>query len=370
MIKKLKKWMLNNSNVLIVLVPIIINIIAIIGKILYIWIDPRRHLELNFQWLQKPFLSPSFIDILQIILIFCTFWVLIRIHGLILVNDKETILLKDYLRNRSTKIDKSEEAIETTTQVIGGTCNQFYIMWLVIWGLFLCYYITSLFFRVMLTYAPATDILEYVQTRNLIHNILNFASSAAMYSMYIILNNVSIRRKLRSDIDNHSFERGIISLLILFFIVIVTSAYGTLLGEATYGKYQFILSLCLAGFSTLSFILLLGKLNSNHLMIPNGLLYGLYLYAMAQIFSPFMDILAEVSGNSGKVELYVNPNLIENDYLAAIFQYFTFFGKAVLTITIIWIAKQYRLMYFVLHKSLSLEQTPIRYKTFRQFMSR
>lgn len=99
------------------------------------------------------------------------------------------------------------------------------------------------------------------------------------------------------------------------------------------------------------------------------MLYGLYIYAIAQMFGPFMDVFISMEGNTGYVELYVRPGSIENDYLAAIFQYVTFFGKIILTFMIIWIAKEYRLMYFVLHKNLSLEQTPKRKKFFFQFMS-
>ena len=190
-----------------------------------------------------------------------------------------------------------------------------------------------------------------------------------MYCMYIILNNESIQRRMRPEITDHSFERSIILLVILFFIVIIFNFYGTLLCKDLYGEYQFIVSLCLAGFSTLSFILLLGRLNSNHLMIPNSLLYGLYLYAMIQLFAPFMDIEVEMDGNEGIINLYVEPGNDVVNCLNPIFQYLTFTGKMILTITIIWIAKGYRLIYFVLYKSLSLEQTPIRMNFFKQFMS-
>lgn len=176
-------------------------------------------------------------------------------------------------------------------------------------------------------------------------------------------------RKVRSKYDNHKFERGIVSLIILFFFVIISSSYATLLDSSEYGEYQFVNSLCLSCFSTFSFILLLGRLNSNHLMMPSTMLYGLYIYAMAQMFSPFMNIFLSMEENTGHVELYVPPGSKGNDYLPAVFQYITLFGKIILTFMIIWIAKEYRLMYFVLHKSLSLEQTPKRKKFFFQFMS-
>lgn len=367
--RRIKQWILRNSNILIVLIPIIFSIIGAFGKVLLWLLEPHQDMDKLCEWFKDVLLSPIFIDSMQILLIFCTFWVLVKIHGWILFNEKEKEWLQIYLQRWSTKIDKDPKSIETTTKTVSFICNLFYSMWLAIWVLFLLYYTTNLFYEVLFENVQACKVLDYVQTRDLIRNVLNFSSSAAMYCMYIILNNVSIQRRIRPEIDNHSFEISIISLAVLFFIVIIVSVYGTLLCKDQYGCYQFIVSLCLAGFSTLSFNLLLGRLNSNHLMIPNSLLYGLYLYALIQTFAPFMDILVEMNGNEGTVTLYVEPMTIYDDYLTPIFQYLTFIGKMILTITIIWIAKDYRLMYFVLHKSLSLEQTPIRMRFFKQFMS-
>lgn len=368
-IRRFKQWIIDNSNVLIVLLPVICGIISLIGKLFYLLLRSSSIQRGILNALKDYIFNPYFIDTLQIALIFCVFWVLVRIHGLIFVNDKESIWLKLYLRRWSSKIDKSEEAIDITTQVVSGTCNQFYIMWLIIWGIFLCYYMTDLYFKFMFNHSSMMEVLDYVQLKDFIQNILNFASSAAMYAMYIILNNVTIHRKVRSKYDKHNFERGIVFLIILFFFVIISSSYATLLDSSEYGEYQFVNSLCLSCFSTFSFILLLGRLNSNHLMMPSTMLYGLYIYAMAQMFSPFMNIFLSMEEKTGYVELYVPSGSKGNDYLPAAFQYITLFGKIILTFMIIWIAKEYRLMYFVLHKSLSLEQTPKRKKFFFQFMS-
>lgn len=367
--RRIKKWILRNNNILIVLIPIIVSIIGAFGRVVIWLLEPHKDTDKLYEWFRNVLMSPIFIDSMQILLIFCTLWVLVRIHGWILVNEKEAEWLQIYLERWSTKIDKEPKAIDTTTKTVSFICNLFYSMWLAIWVLFLLYYATNLVYEILFENVQACKILDYVQTRDLIRNILNFSSSAAMYCMYIILNNVSIQRRIRSEIDNHSFEISIISLAVLFFIIIIISVYGTLLCEDQYGSFQFIVSLCLSGFSTLSFILLLGRLNSNHLMIRNSLLYGLYLYAMIQMFAPFMDILVEMKGNEGNVTLYLEPGTVYDDYLSIIFQYLTIIGKMILTITIIWIAKDYRLMYFVLHKSLSLEQTPIRMRFFKQFMS-
>lgn len=368
MLTRIRKWINRHSNVLIVTIPVILSILGLLGKTIVWWIDPSPQKEEFLKMIKDIVLSVNVIHGLQIILIFCTFWVLLRIHGWIMVNEKEKMWLKIYLRRYSTKIDKSVDAIEETTRSVCSTCNLFYFMWLVIWMLFLCYYVTSLFYGFLFNRVHVADIFNYIQMKDFIHNLLNFGSSAAMYSLYIILNNITTRKRFRSEENSHKFERSIILLIILFFIVIIASIYGTMLGRPLYGKYQFVLSLCLAGFSTLSFILLLGKLNSNYLMVPNALLYGLYLYAMAQMFTPFMDIFVSVPFETGVVELYVEPNAVVNDYLLSVFHYITFFGKMVLTFTIIWIAREYRLMFFVLHKSLSREQTPAKIGFFKQFM--
>lgn len=366
--RRIRNWIIRNGNVLILLIPIIASIIGVIGQMLVWWFDPNVNRNEYLHRLKNILLSVNVINGLQIILIFCTFWVMLRIHGWIMVNEKEKTWLKIYLRRWSAKIDKSDEAIEHTTQSVCNTCNLFYFMWLVIWMLFLCYYVTCLFYGFLFNRVYVADIFEYVQTKDLILNILNFASSAAMYSMYIMLNNITIHRRMRPDENKHKFERSIILQVILFFVVVIASIYGSILDKNVYGGYQFILSLCLAGFSTLAFVLLLGKLNSNYLMIPNPMLFGLYLYALAQIFGPFMNTYVELSGYVGAIELYVEPNAIINDYLASVFHYVTFFGKMLLTFTIIWMAKEYRLMYFVLHKSLSLEQAPLQMSFFKQFM--
>lgn len=112
-----------------------------------------------------------------------------------------------------------------------------------------------------------------------------------------------------------------------------------------------------------SFILIKGASDTENTVFGMQILYG-----VSQSLSE-RDMTPESKKYLCNMEYYVDPETIEYSFGAAVFQYITFFGKIILTFMIIWIADKYRLMHFVLHKSLSLEQTPKRKKFFFQFKS-
>lgn len=102
-----------------------------------------------------------------------------------------------------------------------------------------------------------------------------------------------------------------------------------------------IVSISLSIFSAGTFVLMLGKINSNYMRIPNAFLMIMYLYAIIQCYIPF----------KGSNEL---PLQIFNVAVP----YITLMGKVFVLLSLCWITYKKRLIFFVIHRSTAIDNIP------------
>lgn len=262
----------------------------------------------------------------QAILIFVALLLLInnmwRTNNM-LKSNKE--LIANYIeRNTNRRIRNCNEKMEAF-EIVSNITKQFYIVWIVVWLLWLIYYTGDAFINPVTNCGkekePATNVIIF-------HQVFDFLSTVAMFVIYLILNNVTT--KIRQRTQDSGIWHGLLILILAFSVWI--SLLLKMDANAT-GPQLF-----MAVFSSMSFVLVLGKLNSNYLQVPPLFLLGMYFYAIAQAFIPFKS----------------NGNLIQE-----VLPYATFIGKIAVILTLCWIVDKKRLIFFIIHKSAALDETPV-----------
>lgn len=125
--------------------------------------------------------------------------------------------------------------------------------------------------------------------------------------------------------------------------------------------YEHLLPLTiLSAFGCISFVLVLGKLNSNFLSVPRVFMLILYVYAVAQAYSLFYQRIPQPKPDSEfqpiiEVMKYIYPWVI-------------FLGKITLLITLSWILNKKRLIFYIVNKSLSMTLVKEQLKEFNRYM--
>lgn len=265
--------------------------------------------------------------------------------------------IMDYLRRECQIRDESEQSLTAAYNIVKKTTNQFYNAWLAIWLIWLIYYLGNFIFEGMYYYifekTYNTDGLLYYKIRDLFNNNFDFISSTILYAIYLILNDVTVSRDKQHD-QFTGVRIGIIILVILFAIFTAVSLFNLVfLNKTNYDILQICISAFLGFFATFSFVLTLGKLNSNYLQIPRPFLYVLYSYAIIQAYEPFIKC-------------------IENDGIRNLinigFVYFTLLGKVALMLSLTWIVYNGRFIFFVIHKSQALTETPRMLNKFTKYI--
>lgn len=300
-------------------------------------------LPLGTSWLQNQYhtslslvIEPYENYLIHAIFIFCTLLVLIRnfwsMHVELTENGDK---IKSYIAKYcNIKIFCKE--LESSFDVVVGTVRQFYVAWIVIWLLWLTYYLGNLLLEVNHTEFSAFS------------NTLDFLTSTIIFAVYIILTNVTVnvRKRLRMGI---TYYYGIVLwviILVLWTVGIISSNINTY--DALFvnsNDAEKLVSLLLSLYSTITFTLVLGKINSNYLQIPKLFLWMLYLYAIIQAYHPFISN-----------DYYIG---IVGTMLSVIFPYVTLLGKFFLVLTLCWIANKRRFLFFVIQKSVSIDETPV-----------
>ena len=187
-------------------------------------------------------------------------------------------------------------------------------------------------------------------------------SSAVLFFIYLLLNDVTVRRKER-NIRGKSMLDGIIVMVIIALFFIVPSLYSLTLSGECYYIIQFWIALLLGFVSTITFTLLLGKLNSLYLQLPDILLYGLYIYAIAQTLMP-LSLLCRFPQ---EMSIIKSENIGISQILYESFQTISLIGKMLLMLSILWITDKKRLVFYMIHRSLSLTSTPSALKTYNRY---
>ncbi len=295
----------------------------------------------------------------QAFFIFITLFVLLNTQKQVFKNLSKVSQLKTYLRRKCILRDENNENLTIAYEVVLETVKQFYYLWIAIWGLWFMYYCGDFILNVLESARNKCscdcgyigDNLIFQKISFTYKHFFDFLTSVLMYILYLILSEATVKRKERKKTNISEIIGGFLFLLLLGVIVMCLEIYSySIFAPYQYHRLNLVISIILSIFSAFSFVLILGKLNSNYLQIPRVFLYGLYIYAIIQIYHPFLECYNDQTLN-------------------ALFFYATLLGKVFLTLTLTWIVYNYRFIYFVIHKSLALTETPEKLKTFERYMS-
>lgn len=275
--------------------------------------------------------------------------------------------LKQYIARKCNIKIKDSKTIDSAYKVVTGTVNQFYTAWIMIWFIWFIYYFGNYILGIgkpeIGIDIANSDCIDgignigiFYKIRNIFSHFFDFLSSTALYGIYLILNDVTVNIRERSKHDE-GLRYGALCFIVIFaiFISFVLLEASTISCEE-YKKYDQITSLLLSTFSAISFVLVLGKLNSNYLQIPRFFLYGLYIYAIIQLYEPFKS---SGCGDIKYISTIINYTM----------PYITLVGKICLMLTLTWIVYEKRFIFYVIHKSLSLAETPDMLDLFNKNMS-
>ena len=335
--------------------------------------------------------SPIFTSSLQLVLIIGTLLVLYRKRRSILVTRRKRPRLQQYLKCKYPIRDRSDENVELALDVTAKTVKQFYIAWIVLWCFFFAYYSGSLCF----------DILEHIfgndgnnglrMLRDGVNNLFNYLSSTAMFALFVILNSATSSRHERK-----AERSGIISAIFFISLFGCTIIFSTLflftLQKMDYFNMQLGISILLGVYSAFSFVLVLGKLNTN-LQIPRVMFYGLYIYALMQMFEFLLMSGNDLDSllctcNRRVVEIYNGccyPAIVIHEYYCkcsliadyihtlkvfrVVFEYIAFSGKLFLSLTLLWIVYDSKFIYFVIQQSQAISELPYMMTEFKTYMN-
>ncbi len=279
----------------------------------------------------------------QTVFIGITLFVLIRTRHATteeLDNSKGQIMLY-ILKNCSLK-DYNNESKEKTYSNVKEMVRYFYIAWLVVWFLWLAYYLGNYF----LAYQDNDDLkFGYRQ-------IVNFMNSSAMFGVYNIIGNASISMEKRLN-SFTSYWFSLFGWFILFICCIVGILVDVNNPYTTIGLRAHSCVIVLnAMFSIITMVLVLGKLNSVYLQIPRLFMWGLYFYAAIQAYTPLLESSYDTPFLSG-----VCDDLLVKVVIAML-PYITLLGKVFLMLVLCWVVDYKRLIFFVIHRSVTIDQTP------------
>ena len=303
-------------------------------------------------------------------------------------------LLRNYLQKECHLRNEEEFTMDDRFAVIKETIEKFYQWWMVIWVVWFIYY-GMLFLNSLFTFQ---DACAFLNTHALfwVRCGVDFTTSCLLFLIYLTLNNVTVAKRFRQDYHSFDFKIGSVFLFVAIIIIGTFLIYCASMAEVSHMfAPMLIVSLTLGIFSTFTFVLMLGKLNSFYLQIPIILNIMVYLYAIAQIFTP-LDLLAngwqnlrdgfvittmpfEVHGKELDYKIFnvvVSSPCIDQaiqaylDKIHIIFLCITLIGKMCLAYVIYWTVYKSRFIYFVVTKSMALTETPEKLMVFWKYIGK
>lgn len=290
------------------------------------------------------------------------------------IRDKQT--LKDYIEEVCGIKQTLKNDSESAYNVVKGTVRQFFTAWQIIWLLWIIYYMIELFLNLGIVIGPAVQSIEVIKY------FIDFITSAALFSVYFILNNATVNISDRTQKNEYSIFNSIATCVIILGVLIVLQVLylsdsseihrdslvinlnslelnlkSSVLYSAPSEIYNDYTKLILGFFSTISFVLVLGKLNSSYLKVPRVLMFMLYIYAIYQIF-----ISLESTHNNQRLnDALRNIRVLE--------PWVFIFGKTALLMTLSWILYKKRLIFYIIHESLSITENEGRLNKFNRYIS-
>lgn len=302
-------------------------------------------------------------------------------------------LIETYFKRECHIADEEDFPIEERFAAIRHSVARFYQGWMALWLVWLFYNGVML---VMGVTGGKIGSASYAYNMFVFRCIMEMVGSIILFYIYLVLNNVTISKEYRQDYSSADFRLGaiflsscIITILALFIraasIPTVQDAFVPML----------LVSLALGLFSTFTFVLVLGKMNSYYLQIPIFLNIFVYMFAIAQVFAP-LELIAsgwdcikdgvavttipyEAVGPDRSFRIFdvqVSSPVLDDKtclYLEKLNFYFLFFsmvGKLALALVLYWTVYKFRFIYFVITKNLALTETPEKMKVFWKYIGK
>lgn len=307
--------------------------------------------------------SDIFINSLQLVVITCTIIVLFRVRNKILITKARNTRLISYIREMGNLRDKSDESVNNFLNIVKKIMSQFYYAWFALWVIFFIYYSGDLCFAILkkINFEFLNEEMLVI-IKNNYNNLFNYLSSTAMFVLFIILNSVTV------SLHERKTGRGLITaaLFIVVFgcMVLLPTMYSFSLCRPSFFKLQLFITIILGVYSAFSFVLVLGKLNTN-LQIPRFIFYWLYIYALMQTFEFLFTFLIIKDDCCWCVFSEFIPYL---ETFEKIFQYITIVGKIFLSLTLLWISYDSKIILFVIQQSQAITELHYRKGIFNTYM--
>lgn len=174
--------------------------------------------------------------------------------------------------------------------------KQFYYSWMAVWGVWLILYILIFVFSVykyLIARSKGDLIIDLsdmslFRMESLLENFLNLVNSFILLFIYLVIT-VSTVRVGRLAPGSHRVMHSSIAILVFIgagcFFIDMFSLSQSISGEA-YQQIQYYLRLVIGIIAAISFMAVLGRLNTNFLNIPQWMMISLYLYAAIQVAYP------------------------------------------------------------------------------------
>ena len=304
-----------------------------------------------------------FIDSLQLVVIVCTIIVLFRVRRKILITKAKNTRLISYIRENVNLRDKSDESVEKFLYIVKKIMSQFYYAWFALWVIFFVYYSGELCYTILheIDFEGQNTYIQ-VMIRNNYNNLFNYLSSTAMFVLFIILNSVTVSMHERKT--GHGLTTAVSFIVLFGCLILLPSMYSYSLEEWSFFKLELIITIILGIYSALSFVLVLGKLNTN-LQIPRFIFYWLYFYALIQTFEFLFTFLIIKDNYCWCYFSEFKPCL---ESFEKLFQYITIVGKVFLSLTLLWISYDSKIILFVIQQSQAITELHYRKVIFKTYM--
>ena len=302
-------------------------------------------------------------------------------------------LIETYFKRECHITDEEDFPIEERFAAIRHSVARFYQGWMALWLVWLFYNGVML---VMGLTGGKIGSASYAYNMFVFRCIMEMVGSIILFYIYLVLNNVTISKEYRPDYSSTDFRLGAIFLslcIIAILALFIRAASIPTMREAFAPMLQ--VGLALGLFSTFTFVLVLGKLNSYYLQIPILLSIFVYIFAIAQVFAP-LELIAsgwdsvkdgfvvatlpcEVTGKDTNYRIFdvvVSSPVLDVtashrlERLNFYFLLFSMFGKLALALVLYWTVYKFRFIYFVITKNLALTETPEKMKVFWKYIGK
>lgn len=328
--------------------------------------------------------------------------------------------VKDVFGQNST-LARENSPLELFDRISSGI-KQFYYSWVTLWTLWLMLYTEKLVYTIYMMYCTDEQMAVCMfRVDNFIENNLNVISSMVSFFIYMDITMSTVKVGTLGDRGRRDMHIGVLYLIFLSIIFFMVDMFSMFAGShENYDNIQYVLRLFIGMIATISIMVVLGRLNTSYLRIPQYIIMTVYLYAAIQMCYPMMyqkesqfmqaEILKKSykqpkeekliiydkkDGNVMHKEKHVayccaavsNEKQLQNIILPersfnmceteahrsimTVVTYlsgtFAFIGKLALLAMLLWISKRNRFTFFILHKANSLSDTELMLRLFGEY---